>query len=200
MQAFVPRTRLYLTPVRDEEAESQRKAKSRHARQTRRSTQGVTLTELKEAKRTNNLPPPDRHTEEGASPEKGCCVMKGLTDDRGAQITEDTDEINKEKEIMDEQGNAYPKLDTLTECSISTLPYSSNIGSCGPSYCNTSFGVGSRWWKDENQNLIEGAAEQNTSNPKLPQRRYCCEAVQGSDYNAAEVWRDHTPSLFCCCF
>lgn len=34
-----PRTRLYLTPVRDEEAESQRKAKSRHARQTRRSTQ-----------------------------------------------------------------------------------------------------------------------------------------------------------------
>lgn len=31
--------RLYLTPVRDEEAESQRKAKSRHARQTRRSTQ-----------------------------------------------------------------------------------------------------------------------------------------------------------------
>lgn len=28
--------------------------------------------------------------------------MKGLTDDRGAQITEDTDEINKEKEIMDE--------------------------------------------------------------------------------------------------
>lgn len=64
--------------------------------------QGVTLTELKEAKRTNNLPPPDRHTEEGASPEKGCCVMKGLTDDRGAQITEDTDEINKEKEIMDE--------------------------------------------------------------------------------------------------
>lgn len=35
----LPRTRLYLTPVRDEEAESQRKAKSRHARQTRRSTQ-----------------------------------------------------------------------------------------------------------------------------------------------------------------
>lgn len=31
--------RSYLTPVRDDEAESQRKAKSRHARQTRRSTQ-----------------------------------------------------------------------------------------------------------------------------------------------------------------
>ncbi|GCB64023.1 hypothetical protein scyTo_0009756 [Scyliorhinus torazame] len=35
------RRRLYLTPVRDEESESQRKARSRHARQSRRSTQEV---------------------------------------------------------------------------------------------------------------------------------------------------------------
>ncbi|MEE6514271.1 hypothetical protein FKM82_022285, partial [Ascaphus truei] len=41
----------YLTPVRDEEAEAQRKARSRHARQSRRSTQGVTLTDLKEAEK-----------------------------------------------------------------------------------------------------------------------------------------------------
>ncbi|XP_041033592.1 protein phosphatase 1 regulatory subunit 12C-like [Carcharodon carcharias] len=46
------RRRLYLTPVRDEESESQRKARSRHARQSRRSTQGVTLTDLKEAEKT----------------------------------------------------------------------------------------------------------------------------------------------------
>lgn len=32
-------SRSYLTPVRDEEAEAQRKARSRHARQSRRSTQ-----------------------------------------------------------------------------------------------------------------------------------------------------------------
>ncbi|XP_072889827.1 protein phosphatase 1 regulatory subunit 12C-like isoform X2 [Hemitrygon akajei] len=44
--------RLYLTPVRDDESESQRKARSRHARQSRRSTQGVTLTDLKEAEKT----------------------------------------------------------------------------------------------------------------------------------------------------
>nr|XP_044998034.1 protein phosphatase 1 regulatory subunit 12B isoform X2 [Jaculus jaculus] len=44
--------RSYLTPVRDEEAESLRKARSRQARQTRRSTQGVTLTDLQEAERT----------------------------------------------------------------------------------------------------------------------------------------------------
>lgn len=38
-------------PVRDEESESQRKARSRLMRQSRRSTQGVTLTELKEAEK-----------------------------------------------------------------------------------------------------------------------------------------------------
>ncbi|KAM4037277.1 protein phosphatase 1 regulatory subunit 12A isoform 2-T2 [Anomaloglossus baeobatrachus] len=46
------RRRSYLTPVRDEESESQRKAKSRQARQSRRSTQGVTLTDLQEAEKT----------------------------------------------------------------------------------------------------------------------------------------------------
>ncbi|KAM9302332.1 protein phosphatase 1 regulatory subunit 12A-like [Gastrophryne carolinensis] len=45
------RRRSYLTPVRDEEAEAQRKARSRHARQSRRSTQGVTLTDLQEAEK-----------------------------------------------------------------------------------------------------------------------------------------------------
>ncbi|GAB0202118.1 protein phosphatase 1 regulatory subunit 12C-like [Grus japonensis] len=44
--------RCYQTPVRDEESESQRKARSRLMRQSRRSTQGVTLTELKEAEKT----------------------------------------------------------------------------------------------------------------------------------------------------
>lgn len=48
------RRKSYLTPVRDEEAEAQRKARSRHARQSRRSTQGVTLTDLQEAEKTMN--------------------------------------------------------------------------------------------------------------------------------------------------
>ncbi|XP_041427486.1 protein phosphatase 1 regulatory subunit 12C isoform X11 [Xenopus laevis] len=42
----------YQAPVRDEESESQRKARSRLMRQSRRSTQGVTLTDLKEAEKT----------------------------------------------------------------------------------------------------------------------------------------------------
>lgn len=38
-----------MPPVRDEESETQRKAHARSVRQTRRSTQGVTLEEIKSA-------------------------------------------------------------------------------------------------------------------------------------------------------
>ncbi|XP_041837884.1 protein phosphatase 1 regulatory subunit 12C isoform X2 [Melanotaenia boesemani] len=51
----------FQAPVRDEESESQRKARSRLMRQSRRSTQGVTLTDLKEAEKTVSKaadPPP----------------------------------------------------------------------------------------------------------------------------------------------
>ncbi|KAM5238374.1 protein phosphatase 1 regulatory subunit 12B isoform 2-T2 [Ctenodactylus gundi] len=56
--------RSYLTPVRDEEAESLRKARSRQARQTRRSTQGVTLTDLQEAERTFSRSRAERQVQE----------------------------------------------------------------------------------------------------------------------------------------
>ncbi|XP_058711756.1 protein phosphatase 1 regulatory subunit 12B isoform X8 [Poecile atricapillus] len=61
------RRRSYLTPVRDEEAESLRKARSRQARQTRRSTQGVTLTELQEAERTFSRSRAERQAQEQQS-------------------------------------------------------------------------------------------------------------------------------------
>ncbi|XP_060087133.1 protein phosphatase 1 regulatory subunit 12B isoform X14 [Heteronotia binoei] len=61
------RRRSYLTPVRDEEAESLRKARSRQARQTRRSTQGVTLTDLQEAERTFSRSRTERQTQEQPS-------------------------------------------------------------------------------------------------------------------------------------
>ncbi|XP_069856687.1 protein phosphatase 1 regulatory subunit 12C isoform X3 [Dipodomys merriami] len=55
------RRRSYQMPVRDEESESQRKARSRLMRQSRRSTQGVTLTDLKEAeKAAGKTPEPER--------------------------------------------------------------------------------------------------------------------------------------------
>ncbi|CAG04141.1 unnamed protein product [Tetraodon nigroviridis] len=58
------RRRSYLTPVRDEESESQRKARSRQARQSRRSTQGVTLTDLQEAEKTIGRSRPIKTREE----------------------------------------------------------------------------------------------------------------------------------------
>ncbi|KAG5267657.1 hypothetical protein AALO_G00224150 [Alosa alosa] len=58
------RRRSYLTPVRDEESESQRKARSRQARQSRRSTQGVTLTDLQEAEKTIGRPRPSTRRED----------------------------------------------------------------------------------------------------------------------------------------
>ncbi|XP_029615371.1 protein phosphatase 1 regulatory subunit 12A isoform X1 [Salmo trutta] len=60
------RRKSYLTPVRDEEAEAQRKARSRHARQSRRSTQGVTLTDLQEADKTMKT----AQTDEGRGEDK----------------------------------------------------------------------------------------------------------------------------------
>ncbi|XP_063033832.1 protein phosphatase 1 regulatory subunit 12B isoform X8 [Melospiza melodia melodia] len=59
--------RSYLTPVRDEEAESLRKARSRQARQTRRSTQGVTLTDLQEAECTFSRSRAERQAQEPPS-------------------------------------------------------------------------------------------------------------------------------------
>ncbi|KAM4759587.1 protein phosphatase 1 regulatory subunit 12B isoform 7-T7 [Cyanocitta cristata] len=63
--------RSYLTPVRDEEAESLRKARSRQARQTRRSTQGVTLTDLQEAERTFSRSRAERQAQEQQSDRAG---------------------------------------------------------------------------------------------------------------------------------
>merc|ERR1719376_736164 len=41
--------RSYIPPTRDEETETQRKARAKHARQTRRSTQGVSLEDIEKA-------------------------------------------------------------------------------------------------------------------------------------------------------
>ncbi|KAL7398502.1 hypothetical protein ABVT39_010820 [Epinephelus coioides] len=192
MQAFVPRS--YLTPVRDEEAESQRKAKSRHARQTRRSTQGVTLTDLKEAQKTNSLSAQDRQTEEGCTLDERTCLRKGLTDDRRVKIglTESTEiaEICPKWGKMDEQGNIEPRLESLAESPMPNFSYSSIAGPCGLLYCNNTFRASERWRTDENQNPTEDAA-QLTFATTLQQRRLCCD-VDGSDFNTAE-------DTNCCC-
>lgn len=58
-------------PVRDEESESQRKARSRLMRQSRRSTQGVTLTDLKEAEKVaGKAPEPDQPVPSSLDPSR----------------------------------------------------------------------------------------------------------------------------------
>ncbi|XP_030587913.1 protein phosphatase 1 regulatory subunit 12A isoform X2 [Archocentrus centrarchus] len=76
------RRKSYLTPVRDKEAETQRKARSRHARQSRRSTQGVTLTDLQEAEKT---------------------IKTMKTDNKGSEKKEE-EEKEKEKEAKQKKG------------------------------------------------------------------------------------------------
>ncbi|XP_066127132.1 protein phosphatase 1 regulatory subunit 12C isoform X2 [Saccopteryx bilineata] len=63
------RRRSYQMPVRDEESESQRKARSRLMRQSRRSTQGVTLTDLKEAEKVaGKAPEPEKSCPQNSDP------------------------------------------------------------------------------------------------------------------------------------
>ncbi|PNI15070.1 PPP1R12C isoform 8, partial [Pan troglodytes] len=65
------RRRSYQMPVRDEESESQRKARSRLMRQSRRSTQGVTLTDLKEAEKAAGKAEPADRSQESSTLEGG---------------------------------------------------------------------------------------------------------------------------------
>ncbi|KAM3822463.1 LOW QUALITY PROTEIN: protein phosphatase 1 regulatory subunit 12C [Vipera latastei] len=81
-----PRRASYQTPVRDEESESQRKARSRLMRQSRRSTQGVTLTDLKEAEKTmgwtgdSKTPSEQRNKEEEKREKEGEQQSQETTD------------------------------------------------------------------------------------------------------------------------
>ncbi|KAL7977418.1 hypothetical protein Chor_009367, partial [Crotalus horridus] len=78
--------RSYQTPVRDEESESQRKARSRLMRQSRRSTQGVTLTDLKEAEKTmgwtsdSKIPSEQRNKEDEKRDKEGEQQSQETTD------------------------------------------------------------------------------------------------------------------------
>ncbi|KAM4016279.1 protein phosphatase 1 regulatory subunit 12C isoform 5-T5 [Anomaloglossus baeobatrachus] len=85
--------RSYQTPVRDEESESQRKARSRLMRQSRRSTQGVTLTDLKEAEKTLGKSVDIQSTEQKDDPER---VDKDQTTENQDQVRRSRLALNTE--------------------------------------------------------------------------------------------------------
>ncbi|XP_036844305.1 protein phosphatase 1 regulatory subunit 12B isoform X4 [Oncorhynchus mykiss] len=161
-------------PVRDEEAESQRKARSRQARQTRRSTQGVTLAELKEAQRTNSLSPldRDRQTADGHSrlTDRSCLRGKWAAEDRGetrtklAQSMETEDHSPTWSREIDELGNHRSRLGTME------AEYSSASGHYTSLANRTSSRVVE--WRDENQNPIEDPSKHVLSTIEK-QVRFC---------------------------
>lgn len=91
--------RIYQMPVRDEESESQRKARSRLMRQSRRSTQGVTLTDLKEAEKAAG---------KASEPEKSC--LQSLDPSRRPRVPglENSDGPAQRAEAPDGQGQGPP--------------------------------------------------------------------------------------------
>ncbi|XP_019723972.1 protein phosphatase 1 regulatory subunit 12C-like [Hippocampus comes] len=159
MHALVPSSRLYLSPIRDEEAESQRRAKSRHARQTRRSTQGVTLTDLKAAQNIN------KSSEE--------FLLDGKVED-GAKETK----ISPRWSNRDERGTIGPKLQSVAEFTEACCWPASTITGIN------SIRVGGRRWRDENQNPLE---DEQLTFAKQRSRRHGLDGCDKSDGTVAEV-------------
>ncbi|XP_023689971.1 protein phosphatase 1 regulatory subunit 12B-like isoform X1 [Paramormyrops kingsleyae] len=161
MQACLPRS--YLTPVRDEEAESQRKARSRQARQTRRSTQGVTLTDLREAQRSYGHSSSDRHTGES---QKTGTEEPGVDSQAGQREAEES-RPRRNREV-DDLGNLRTWVEAQAE-SCTTPSASPHRTPPSPTKCLSSLGL------DPNGNELEGAdqggGQDEPSEAELRQRQ-----------------------------
>ncbi|XP_027961318.1 protein phosphatase 1 regulatory subunit 12A isoform X3 [Eumetopias jubatus] len=117
--------RSYLTPVRDEESESQRKARSRQARQSRRSTQGVTLTDLQEAEKTigrsRSTRTREQENEEKEKEEKEKQDKEKQEEKKESEISREDEYKQKYSRTYDETYQRYRPVST----SSSTTPSSS---------------------------------------------------------------------------
>ncbi|XP_072448119.1 protein phosphatase 1 regulatory subunit 12A-like isoform X3 [Chiloscyllium punctatum] len=113
------RRRSYLTPVRDEEAEAQRKARSRHARQSRRSTQGVTLTDLQEAEKTIGL----RRDKKTAEQEKDREKEK---EEKEAEAKDAASKYRYSRTSQDEEKNWRSRLANLQKADLLGLTSSTD--------------------------------------------------------------------------
>ncbi|XP_053270536.1 protein phosphatase 1 regulatory subunit 12A isoform X2 [Pleuronectes platessa] len=128
------RRRSYLTPVRDEESESQRKARSRQARQSRRSTQGVTLTDLQEAEKTiGRSRPPKTREEEREEREK---QDKEKQEEKKETETKEDDYRSKYRSFEERYRPSSSSSAISSVSSTSTPSYSSNTLSSSSSALN----------------------------------------------------------------
>ncbi|XP_036005140.1 protein phosphatase 1 regulatory subunit 12A isoform X2 [Fundulus heteroclitus] len=121
------RRRSYLTPVRDEESESQRKARSRQARQSRRSTQGVTLTDLQEAEKTIGRSRPQKTREEEKEEKEKQDKEKQQEEKKEAETKED-DYLSKYRSF-EERYRPSSSSSTSAASTVSTASTTSYSGS-----------------------------------------------------------------------
>ncbi|XP_072504288.1 protein phosphatase 1 regulatory subunit 12B isoform X4 [Notamacropus eugenii] len=156
------RRRSYLTPVRDEEAESQRKARSRQARQTRRSTQGVTLTDLQEAERTFSRSRAERQSQEQSSEKTGSGQedLQSSSEKREplTTLTGETGESRQDTSRRWDEEPSYGRL--LTQQDKPTTPIS-------PSASSPSLSIGSHFLRaSRSSGLDSESSETATSTAK----------------------------------
>ncbi|XP_072419342.1 protein phosphatase 1 regulatory subunit 12B-like isoform X2 [Chiloscyllium punctatum] len=124
--------RSYLTPVRDEEAESQRKARSRQARQTRRSTQGVTLTDLQEAEKTFSRSRAERRArEQQEKDEKEKQDVEKQDEKKKFLTTQDTEECKQKssRSLEKESGDRPSRYTSQLASPLGPLASPSTSGS-----------------------------------------------------------------------
>ncbi|XP_010773776.1 protein phosphatase 1 regulatory subunit 12A isoform X5 [Notothenia coriiceps] len=129
------RRRSYLTPVRDEESESQRKARSRQARQSRRSTQGVTLTDLQEAEKTIGRSRPPKTREEEKEKEEKEKQDKEKQEEKKEMETKEDDYRSKYRSLEERyRPSSSSSSSAISSVSTASTPYSST----GLSYSSSS--------------------------------------------------------------
>ncbi|XP_056654519.1 protein phosphatase 1 regulatory subunit 12A isoform X13 [Monodelphis domestica] len=131
-------SRSYLTPVRDEESESQRKARSRQARQSRRSTQGVTLTDLQEAEKTigrsRSTRTREQESEEKEKEEKEKQDKEKQEDKKESDTSREDEYKQKYSRTYDEHYQRYRPVST----SSSTVPSASSLSTISSSVYTSS--------------------------------------------------------------
>ncbi|XP_067863490.1 protein phosphatase 1 regulatory subunit 12A-like isoform X2 [Heptranchias perlo] len=144
--------RSYLTPVRDEEAESQRKARSRQARQTRRSTQGVTLTDLQEAEKTFSRSRAERRArEQQEKEEKEKQDVEKQDEKEKPLITRDSEECRQRWSRNQEEESGYRQSRYTSQPDSPAAPLASPSTSGSFLYSNTQ------------QNRLNGVIDQTSS-------------------------------------
>uniref|UniRef100_V9K9K4 Protein phosphatase 1 regulatory subunit n=1 Tax=Callorhinchus milii TaxID=7868 RepID=V9K9K4_CALMI len=159
--------RSYLTPVRDEEAESQRKARSRQARQTRRSTQGVTLTDLQEAEKTFSRSRAERRAREQQEKEEKENQEKQDEEKEKQSLTQDSDDQKQRwsRNLEDESG--YRRSRYTSQIDSPTTPLASPSTSSNFLYSTTQ------------QNRLNGVIGQTSSN--LSQSKIMSKEMESND-------------------